>query len=329
MYCKRKSLLSKLLRKSMPTVKGIYIYGGVGRGKSMLMDLFYEQLALKQKRRVHFHAFMQEVHVSLYEWRKKHNEDPDAKDPIEPLAQKICHKTKILCFDEFQVTDIADAMLLGRLFEAIIANGTTVIVTSNSHPDDLYKDGLQREAFLPFIEFIKQHVDIAELDAEKDYRLSHLKALSTVYFTPIGPESESFLEEAFLDLIHHAPAHKTILTVHNRTIELERTHGMVAYVSFDDLCKEALGAADYIEIASEFSTLLLSDIPKFTAEDRNEARRFTLLIDELYEHKVKLICSASTPPDQLYHKQTTENARTVSRLMEMQSIRYMQEAHVA
>lgn len=308
--------------------KGIYLYGDVGRGKSMLMDLFFKTSSLKNKRRVHFHAFMLEVHRSIFKWR---NSNTSGDDPIPPLAKKIASEAQLLCFDEFQVTDIADAMLLGRLFTELFNNEVIVVATSNRPPSELYKDGLQRERFLPFIDLLTENVEVVKLSADKDYRLSHLKALSTVYYTPIDRNASSFLESTFNELTNGASPTSTTLQINGRDLIIPRSSADVAWMSFADLCEQPLGAADYIEIAREFGTLIISDIPEMSRENRNEAKRFVTLIDELYERKVKLICTAATSPEKIYAvgDGSFEFERTASRLIEMQSTKYMKEEHLS
>lgn len=322
-----KTLLRKAFSSKKPAPKGLYIHGDVGRGKSMLMDLFFEHTPNVKKRRVHFHAFMQEVHNTLHRWRK---ENKHKSDPLVPLARKIADETQLLCFDEFQVSDIVDAMLLGRLFTHLFKNGVIVVATSNRIPDDLYKDGLQRSEFLPFIELLKKNVEVLKLDAEKDYRLSHFKSLSTVYYCPIDKKADDFLRQTFSNITNNATPRSRTIKIASRDLVVERTHGDVAWVSFAEICETALGAADYIELAREFSTIILSDIPKLTKEYRNEAKRFVTFIDELYEHKVKLICTAAAAPSELYKSGdgSFEFERTVSRLTEMQSDKYLQEEHI-
>ncbi len=329
-FSKNDNVFSRLLKPNKCDLpNGIYIFGDVGSGKSMLMDLFFENIQIKQKRRVHFHAFMIEIHKMLYRWRQENRDNVDASDPIPQIAKDICGQANILCFDEMQVTDIADAMILGRLFSELFDNEIIIISTSNRHPDDLYKNGLQRERFIPFLDLLKTKMQATGLNADQDYRLSHLKSLSTVYSTPLGKKSDKFLKEVFCGLTNNAKAKNMVLEVDGREVYIAKTHGDVAWVSFADLCDRPLGAADYIEIAREFSTLLISNIPKMTRDNRNEAKRFCILIDELYERKVKLICSADSPPDQLYEEGdgSFEFERTASRLIEMQSEQYLKEAH--
>jgi cell division protein ZapE len=322
-------LLKKILLTQSQKVKGIYIWGGVGRGKSMLMDLFFESSSLTKKRRVHFHSFMLEVHRTLHKWRS--DENRENIDSVIAIAKKIAEDAKLLCFDEFQVTNVADAMILGKLFGELFKLEVIVVATSNRPPEDLYKDGLQRERFEPFIDILKQNVDVLELHATKDYRLSHLKALSTVYYSPLDKNAEDFLNKVFAELTNGAKPSKSSLQTSGRVLLLNKTHADIAWASFQELCEMPLGAADYIEISRKFSTLLLSGIPRLSRECRNEAKRFVTLIDELYERKVKLICTAQTPPEEIYKEGdgAFEFARTVSRLIEMQSSKYLTEGHVA
>jgi cell division protein ZapE len=323
----KRGWFSGLISKNIiPSPQGIYIYGDVGRGKSMLMDLFFQQVQVTAKRRVHFHAFMLEVHERLFALRSGERQ---IHDPIPVLSQDIAAQASLLCFDEFHVTDIADAMLLGRLFTALFALGVVVVATSNRHPDALYKDGLQRERFLPFIALLKEKVEVCSLNALTDYRLERMKAMRTLYYTPLGEEANSFMHQTFATLTQHAPVVENRLHVQGRELVLPLTAGGIAMASFAELCEQPLGSADYLEIAQEFSTLLLTDIPKLTPEMRNEAKRFVTLIDTLYERKVKLICSAAVPVASLYTEGTGafEFERTISRLMEMQSEDYWKGAH--
>lgn len=321
--------LLPFLRPTPKTIKGCYLYGGVGRGKSMLMDLFYQHTQLEKKRRVHFHAFMLEIHDKLFAYRKKHKENTKAKDPLPVIAQNIAQHNTLLCFDEFQVTDIADAMILGRLFTALFKEGVVIVATSNRHPDDLYKNGLQRKRFLPFIDLLKKHVTLLELDTNQDYRLNRVKAMGTNYFTPLGKKADTFIHSMFDTLTNHATPIPTTLHIQGRNLTLEHTAGDVALTDFDTLCNTALGAADYLEIAREFSTLLLHNIPRMDQDMRNEAKRFVTLIDTLYEHKVKLVCTAEAPTQELYPEGdgAFEFQRTTSRLMEMQSDDYWHQSH--
>ena len=328
---KQQSFVKKLFSPTAdePIVKqpqGLYIYGDVGRGKSMLMDLFFDYCEHPKKRRVHFHAFMLEVHGFMHQWR-----EGNEGDPIAPLSQRISESATLLCFDEFHVTDIADAMILSRLFEALYEAGTIVVATSNRHPDDLYKNGLQRQRFLPFIELIKERNAVLELAAEKDYRLVHMRALETTYYTPLGTDATAFIKQSFEELTQQTEMESATLIVNAREIHLPAAHGDIAMAGFSDLCERPLGTADYLKIACDFGFMIVYDIPRLTIDKLNEAKRFVTLIDALYEHKVKLICTAETPPDQLYTegKGAFEFERTVSRLIEMQTERYWKDAHVS
>lgn len=310
--------------------QGVYIHGDVGAGKSMLMDMFFATTSIAKKRRIHFHAFMMEIHNAMHEWRSKNKNNADAKDPIPPLAEKISNEAWLLCFDEFQVHDIADAMILGRLFTCLFENGVIVVATSNRPPADLYKDGLQREHFLPFIDLLKKQMDVVSLDADKDYRLDRLKSMETVFFNPLGDEADEYINDSFAKLTNHAKPGTATLLVGGRKLYANHVAGDVAIFSFAELCEQPLGAADYQEIATEFNTVLIRNIPILTPEHRNEAKRFVTLIDQFYEHKVKIICSAAAPPESLYPEGdgAFEFQRTVSRLMEMQSEEYFHSQHI-
>jgi cell division protein ZapE len=307
--------------------QGLYIFGGVGRGKSMLMDLFFEAAPVALKRRVHFHAFMLEVHESLH--RRRQSGEADG-DPIPPLAQRIAAGAWLLCFDEFHVSNIADAMLLGRLFEALFDLGVVVVATSNQAPDELYSGGLQRDRFLPFIALLKERMDILQLDGAIDYRLRRLKDLS-VYHHPLGPGATAALDQAFERMTDGAAATAIKLTVQGRQIIAPRSANGVARFGFAELCEQPLGAADYLEIAKHFHTVIIDDVPKMPADQRNEARRFMILIDALYEHKVNLLMSAAVMPERIYDAGdgAIEFKRTASRLVEMQSLDYLAKPHLA
>ncbi|WP_085881610.1 cell division protein ZapE [Oceanibacterium hippocampi] len=306
--------------------QGLYMFGGVGRGKSMLMDLFYRTAPVEKKRRVHFHAFMQEIHATIHRWRQARDER--ASDPMPPLAEGIAAGAWLLCFDEMQVTDVADAMLLGRLFQYLFNHGVVVVFTSNRPPDDLYKGGLNRELFLPFIAMIKEELDVLHLDGGTDYRLERLSH-GRVYFQPLGEEADRSLEEVFNGLIEGAELVSEELTVQGRTIVTPLTARHVARFRFEELCARPLGAADYLALAERYHSIVLTGIPKLGPEKRNEAKRFVTLIDVLYENRVNLIASADAPPAALYPEGdgSFEFGRTASRLMEMQSEDYLIAPH--
>ncbi len=313
--------------------KGVYLWGGVGRGKSMMMDLFFDAVKASPKRRVHFHDFMLATHAFIHDWRQKTQDERrrhpahvrgSGDDPIPPTAKHIADSARLLCFDEFHVTSITDAMILGRLFEQLFDRGVVVVATSNRHPDDLYTDGINRQLFLPFIEELKQRLDVIHIDAEKDYRLERLSA-APVYITPLGPEADTAMDEAFERLTGGARTEAVDLEVQGRTLHAGRTAHGVARFSFAELCTRPLGAADFLAIARNFHTVLIENVPQLSAEKRNEAARFVTLIDALYESKTKLVMSAATEPDDLYPAGdgAFEFERTASRLHEMRSDDYL------
>jgi cell division protein ZapE len=268
--------------------------------------------------------FMLEVHAFIHEWRQQHN-----TDAIIALAKKIRAAALLLCVDEFHVTDIADAMILERLFSKLLASGVIVVITSNRHPDDLYLGGLQREQFLVFTKLLQQESQIIELVAKEDYRLKHLRALETTYYFPLDAHAAAFVQQSYNEFTNFAASQTGELHVLGRKFILSAVHGDIVLTSFDELCVQALGSADYLEIAREFSTVIMAGIPKLTADKRNEAKRFMTLIDTLYEHKVKLICTAEVPAPELYTEGdgAFEFRRTASRLIEMQSEAYFQSKH--
>jgi len=316
--------------------KGLYLWGGVGRGKSMLMDVFFDRLQTEKKSRVHFHAFMQDVHRRVGEWRKLDQRQRRAKpynvrgagdDPIAPTAKAIAYKANIICFDEFHVTDIADAMILSRLFTALFERGVVVIATSNREPDTLYKDGLNRQLFLPFIELMKEKLEIFDFDGDTDHRLRKLQR-APVYISPLGEDADNSIDAAWNRLTRPAEPQMTTLKVQGRELSLLAASG-TARATFEQLCETALGAADYLAIANTFSALVLSNVPQMGAENRNEAKRFVTLIDALYETRTKLVLSAAVEPQKLYQDGdgSFEFERTVSRLIEMQSADYLGAGH--
>lgn len=311
--------------RAEPATQGLYVFGAVGRGKSMLMDLFFASAPVEKKRRVHFLAFMLEVHDALHARRQ----DGAAGEPIPELAVTIAGQTRLLCFDEFQVTNIADAMLLGRLFTALFEEGLTIVATSNTAPDDLYKDGLQRERFLPFIALLKEKLDILQLDGALDYRRQRIRDLA-LYHTPLGESATRSLEEAFAQLTDNAAPQPAVLTVQGRTLNLAKTARGVALLSFDELCRKPLGSADYLAIAEHFPTVLLDGVPVMSRDDYNAARRFLTLIDAFYDRHVHLIVAADDVPDRLFAAGfgAEDFRRAASRLMEMQTLDYLNQSQL-
>jgi cell division protein ZapE len=311
---------------------GLYIWGPVGRGKSMLMDLFFSDAPVARKRRVHFHEFMLEVHDRLHRRREElaAKGAPPEADTIVPVAKEIATETRLLCFDEFQVTNIADAMILARLFETLFDEGITVVATSNRAPDDLYKDGLQRDRFLPFIDLLKQRLEILELGGGHDYRLDRLRELD-VYLTPLGASANAKLDEAFRALSNGADGEPRVLRTQGRDVDVPRAAPGVGMAHYLDWCAKPMGAADFLCIADHFHTVIVADIPKMNSDSQDKAARFVTMIDTFYEKKVKFICSAAAPPDKLYVEGdgAFEFQRTVSRLMEMQSPEYLALEHIA
>ena len=307
--------------------RGIYIHGDVGRGKSMLLDMFYDGATVTKKRRVHHHHFMQEAHSEINR-ALVNGTQTGGDDGLARFAHRLAEHTRLLCFDDFHVTDIGDAMILGPLFEALIGAGVVIVMTSNRAPDALYENGINRARFEPFIDLIKARLELVELGGAIDYRTRFIKR-SRLYHTPIGPASASELERIFSHLSDGIPPEPESFTIQGRTLTIARTARGVAMVSFEELCATALGAQDYIALQEAFHTLIMHDIPRMGPDNRNEAKRFVTLIDVLYEHRVNLICSAAVAPEALYAEGhgAFEFARTVSRLSEMQSASYIGQAH--
>lgn len=304
--------------------RGVYVHGDVGRGKSMLMDLFFDTVAFAPKRRVHFHEFMLDVQARLHAMRGEEGEGNGNGDPLRRLAGRLAAEHRLLCFDEFHVASIADAMILGRLFAGLFEEGVVVVATSNWPPERLYEDGLNRDRFLPFIDLLLERVDVVALEGPTDYRLQRLRDLPA-YLTPPGPEADARLAEVMRvlgDGTEPAPAE---VPVGGRTLPVPAATGGVAAFAFPELCGRALGAADYLALTERFHTVVLRGVPVFTPDKRNEARRFMTLVDALYERRAMLFLSAATPPEGLYAAGdgAFEFRRTVSRLHEMQSRDYL------
>jgi cell division protein ZapE len=337
-YRPRKRRLFSVVRNDRDSEpKGIYLHGDVGRGKSFLMDLFFNGVSLAKKRRVHFNAFMAETHQRIHEWRTLPEEERELRpefvreagdDPIAPVAKRIASEATLLAFDEFQVTDVADAMILGRLFEKLFTLGVVIVATSNTPPRRLYEGGLNRGLFLPFVALIEEKMQVVELNGPRDYRLERMKGLA-VYITPLSTDADAAMDAAWHRLTDNARGAPQILIVLQRKLVVPEAAKGVARFSFDALCRRALGPADYVALARAFHTILIDRIPRFGPDDLNEARRFTLLIDTLYDERVKLVCSAAASPAELCEDCGDAEwfKRAASRLMEMQSPEYMRLAH--
>ncbi|MEJ0018027.1 MAG: cell division protein ZapE [Acetobacteraceae bacterium] len=323
------SLFARLLRRETPAAPphGLYLVGEVGRGKSMLMDLFFAAARVRRKQRIHFHRFMQNVHARFHAFKRA---NPGIDDPIPPLADALAADAALLCFDEFQVNDIADAMILGRLFQALFDRGVVVVATSNVVPDDLFKGQPGRDAFLPFIALIKQRLDLVMMDAGRDFRRARLRGLRT-WLVPADARADRELDRSFAELTGGAAGAPETLWVMGRAFVVPLAADGVARCDFDLLCGTALGAGDYLALAQRFHTLILDGIPRLSPDNYDKARRFIVLVDTLYDQRVKLIASADALPDQLY--QRGENAkmfeRTASRLDEMQSQDWLEQPHLA
>jgi cell division protein ZapE len=320
------SLFSRLLRPAPEPPNGLYIVGEVGRGKSMLMDLFFAAAAVRRKQRIHFHRFMQNVHQRFHAFKQEH---PEIDDPIPPLADSIAGEAALLCFDEFQVNDIADAMILGRLFQALFERGVVVVATSNIAPDDLFKGQPGRDAFLPFIALIKQRVDVVMMDAGRDFRRERMRGMRT-WLVPADGRADRELDRAFSELTNGAEGKPETLRVMGRKFVVPLAAEGVARFDFETLCGAALGPGDYLAVATRYHTLILDGVPRLSPDNYDKARRFIILVDTLYDHRVKLLASADAMPDQLY--QRGENAkmfeRTASRLDEMQSADWLDLSHI-
>jgi len=300
---------------------GLYVWGDVGRGKSMLMDLFVANIEKhKTTRRVHFHAFMRDVHKRLFAYRQAHS-----GDVLEQVITHIASEVRLLCLDELQVTDVTDAMIVSRLFEGLMDAGVTVVFTSNRPPHELYPSGLQREQFMKFVALLKARLPIIRIDSPEDYRLAQLRAMKRTYMFPRVDAADDFLLESWSALTHGQPNEPLRIEVDGRILRVDKHAGGVAWLTFAELCVRPLGAGDYLELCNYCHTIIVQGIPRLTREDRNEAKRFVTLIDTLYDRHIKLIATAETAPAGIYEKGdgTFEFSRTVSRLVEMQSEAYL------
>ena len=314
-------------KRAHEPVKGLYVYGGVGRGKTMLMDLFFELVPVKRKRRVHFNDFMAEAHDRIQKHREKLKKgDTKETDPIPPVARALAEEAWVLCFDEFTVTDIADAMVLSRLFSSLFAEGVVLVATSNVAPRDLYRDGLNRGLFEPFIGILERHATVMNLDGDRDYRREKLDRMK-VYITPFGPQADRQMDEAWEAATAGHPASEVRIALKGREIVVPRANVTAARFDFSDLCGRPLGARDYLALAGRFDTLFVDRIPVMKEDTRNEAKRFILLVDTLYDNRIRLVASAEAEPEALYAGTTGTEAfefsRTASRLTEMQSEKWL------
>jgi len=333
---RKSSSLGWLFAKSasaLPPIKGLYIYGEVGRGKTMLMDLFFQASPVVRKRRVHFHAFMLDVHERVYILRQQMKLGEHAgEDPVRLVAAQLVQEAWLLCFDEFHVTDIADAMILGRLFAVMFERGVVLVATSNVPPDDLYKDGLNRTLFVPFVRMLEQHMDVVRLEARIDFRLEKLAGMP-VWYVPADAKADAALDDAWRRLTGGQRGVAQELPLKGRSVHVPRAARGVARFPFHDLCEQPLAAAEYLRIAHEYHTLLIDHIPVMDFDRRNAAKRFIILVDTLYDMNVKLIASAAAEPDALYAAEqgfeAQEFRRTASRLIEMRSEGFLARPHGA
>ena len=302
-------------KKAPAAPHGLYIHGEVGRGKTMLMDLFYETVETAPKRRVHFHAFMQDVHRRLHDARQSHTQDA-----IAPVAKALAKEARLLCLDEMQITDIADAMIVGRLFEGLLAAGTVIVTTSNLAPDQLYRNGLNRQLFLPFIDIIRQRLDVTSLESPTDYRLGRVKAHET-FLTPVSAQTDARLQDLWQRLTDTEQGKPLDIDVLGRKLHVPQAAHGCARFSFAELCEQPLGPPDYLALAQNFQILFLEHIPELNPDRRNEAKRFVLLVDTLYDGKVRLVATSAQAPEGIYPAgdHAFEFGRTVSRLKEMQA----------
>ncbi|MBB3286627.1 MULTISPECIES: cell division protein ZapE [unclassified Rhizobium] len=314
-------------KKSAETIKGLYIHGSVGRGKTMLMDMFFSMAPCQKKRRAHFFEFMADVHNRIAAQRLKFkNGETKQSDPIPPVAADLYAEAELLCFDEFTVTDIADAMILSRLFSELFSLGCVLIATSNVEPDNLYRDGLNRGLFLPFIDLLKKHVDVVTLDSPTDYRMEKLNS-QPVYLTPLDQRADMAMDASWMQALHGRKAQPMEIPMKGRSIHVPLSVDRMARFSFADLCDAPLGPADFLTIAERFDTIFLDHVPKLGPDKRNQTKRFIILIDTLYDHNIRLYVSAAAmPEDLLEERRGTEGFefdRTASRLFEMRSAEYL------
>ena len=316
----RQRLLARKFRfKHKTDCPSVYLFGDVGRGKSMLMNLFYETSPIEDKKRVYFHQFMLDVHHFIHQTQALHQDNA-----LSLLAQNLRDEAQLLCFDEFHISNIADAVLLERLFQQLFKLGVIIVMTSNRHPNDLYQGGIQQEQVLSFAVLLQNQMQIIELNTDTDYRLRNTANKKNNYYFPLDEHAKHFIQHNYNQLTNHAKKYPAVLQLLGRELNLSAIHNDVALLSFHELCEQPLGSADYLELAQRFNAILITDIPKLTAEKRNEAKRFIMLIDALYEHKVQLFCTAEVEANALYTEGdgAFEFKRTVSRLMEMQSAKW-------
>ncbi|MDH5518581.1 MAG: cell division protein ZapE [Gammaproteobacteria bacterium] len=319
----RDSFSSRLIRFfSRPAaVKGVYLWGGVGRGKTWLMDLFYENLEIENKYRLHFHRYIKEIHEQLDQYKGQ-------KNPLKLIAKKFARQYQLLCLDEFHVSDITDAMILNGLLQALYQHGVTLIMTSNIEPEELYRDGLQRERFIPAIDLIKQYSHVIKIEDGEDHRLNTIQK-SELYYTPLSKHNQKKLEEYFIQLCPCTPKTNTQLLINHRSLNAYKLADDIVWFIFDQLFDSPRAVADYIELAKLFHTVFISDIPLLTVHNEDKTKRFIQLLDEFYDRNVNIIISAASLPENLYQGSSLsfEFERTVSRLKEMKSVKYLQKQH--